>query len=54
MEKNHAPPIQATPAEMTAEQKQSRAEAIIQALRNLRWRLGNAALNANKGIANKH
>lgn len=56
MGKNHAPPIQATPtpADKTDEQKQSRDEIIKRSLRKLRWMLGNAMINANKGIANKH
>lgn len=54
MEKNHAPPNQATPDEKTDPQKQSRDEIIKRSLRKLRWMLGNAMINANKGIVNKH
>ena len=53
-ERNRAPPNQAVPDEKDAEQKHERDERIKKALRKLDWMLGNAVINANKGIVNKH
>lgn len=53
-EKNRAPPVQAVPDEKTEVQKQSLDEEVKQSLRKLRWMLGNAVINANKGVMNKH